>query len=333
MSSLPQNSRFGCRRFEGRHAVITAGTAGIGLAIVERLAEEGAKISLCSRRQSNVESVVQSLHSRGFPAWGKACHVGDSNQVSSFIEGAVKIHGPIDVLVLNAAVNPYAGTLLTTPDSVIEKILDLNLKAAIRTVRLASTHLASPRLSRSQSSSDPLKPPSSLRQEAGESKGTTKDPLSASEDSSFLDSPKYGASVVFISSYTAYNPPHPIAMYGISKTALLGLTAALSSELGPLTINNNNNSKSGCSSTTNDLPLLRGNVRVNCVAPGIIPTRFSEELISNPKKVAELREATCLGRLGAPEEVAAAAAFLASDDASYITGETLVVAGGARCRL
>ena len=107
----------------------------------------------------------------------------------------------------------------------------------------------------------------------------------------------------------AYNPEPPLSMYGISKTALLGLVKALSVELGPQ------------------------GIRVNGLAPGIVPTKFSEALVETP----ELREAqisrTSLRRLGTPPEIAAAAAFLVSDDAAYVTGETLVVAGGMQSKL
>ncbi|GMN70661.1 hypothetical protein TIFTF001_039703 [Ficus carica] len=99
------------------------------------------------------------------------------------------------------------------------------------------------------------------------------------------------------------------AMYGVTKTALIGLTKALADELA---------SK---------------DIRVNCVAPGIIPTRFAE-IITKDKEVKEvIDKVILLKRLGTAEEVAAAAAFLASNDASYITGETLVVAGGMPSRL
>lgn len=137
------------------------------------------------------------------------------------------------------------------------------------------------------------------------------------------------------------SPPWPIGMYAVSKTALLGLTKGLASELGP-----------------------KG-IRVNGVAPGIVPTKFASALVGDPELVrravqpyaipgshslacpsfchdpvmmiplqerAQI-EATPLKRLGRPEDMAAAVAFLCSDDSSYITGETIVVAGGLQSRL
>jgi len=117
-----------------------------------------------------------------------------------------------------------------------------------------------------------------------------------------------GSSVILISSIAGYNPQASMGMYGVTKTALLGLTKALASELGPDT-------------------------RVNCIAPGFVPTHFADFLTKNDAIRKSIEERTLLGRLGTIEDMAGAAAFLASDDAGYITGETLVVAGGIPSRL
>ncbi|KAD3336693.1 hypothetical protein E3N88_32212 [Mikania micrantha] len=117
-----------------------------------------------------------------------------------------------------------------------------------------------------------------------------------------------GSSIVFISSISAFQPPAGLAMYGVTKTALLGLTKALATELAPHT-------------------------RVNCVAPGFVPTHFASYITNNEAIRKSLEEQTSLKRLGTTEDMAAATAFLASDDASYITGETIVVAGGVPSRL
>ncbi|XP_014507539.1 tropinone reductase-like 3 [Vigna radiata var. radiata] len=117
-----------------------------------------------------------------------------------------------------------------------------------------------------------------------------------------------GSSVVIISSIGGYNPPPSLAMYGVTKTALLGLTKALAAEMAPDT-------------------------RVNCVAPGFVPTNFASFITTNEAVRKELEDKTILKRLGTTEDMAAATAFLASEDASYITGETIVVAGGMPSRL
>lgn len=116
------------------------------------------------------------------------------------------------------------------------------------------------------------------------------------------------SSVILISSIVGYNPQPTMAMYGVTKTAILGLTKALAMEMGPET-------------------------RVNCIAPGFVPTHFVEFLTRTQEIRKSIEEKTILNRLGTVVDIAAACAFLASDDASYITGETLVVAGGMASRL
>ncbi|KAH9558020.1 hypothetical protein CY35_07G115400 [Sphagnum magellanicum] len=118
-----------------------------------------------------------------------------------------------------------------------------------------------------------------------------------------------GSSVIFVTSVAAFNPGTGfLNMYAVMKTALLGLTKALAAELAPKT-------------------------RVNGIAPGFVPTRFSAFLAESAEILAEIESKILLKRLGTTDDMAAAAAFLASDDASYITGETLVIAGGAQSRL
>ena len=116
-------------------------------------------------------------------------------------------------------------------------------------------------------------------------------------------------SIVFVSSVTAYNPALPLSLYATCKTALLGLTKAVAQEMA----------ESG--------------VRVNCVAPGFVPTKFSSALTATEDMTDMLKGQTMLKRLGTPEEIAGAVAFLSSRDAAYVTGETLVVSGGMQSKL
>lgn len=186
-----------CRRLEGKSAIVTASTAGIGLEIARRLASEGAQVVVSSRRPENVEETVKSLQEEGLQVEGLACHVGNNEHLQNLVNFTVKKYGKIDMLVSNAAVNPAAGPILDMEEKAISKILDINVKSAIMLAKFAVPFM------------------------------------------------KNGSSIVFISSYTAFNPTPPIAMYAVSKTALLGLTKALAEELGP-----------------------QNGIRVNCVAPG-----------------------------------------------------------------
>jgi len=118
-----------------------------------------------------------------------------------------------------------------------------------------------------------------------------------------------GSSILFVSSVGGYNPRPPLGLYGVSKTTLIGLTKALAVELGP-----------------------KG-IRVNCLAPGTIKTRFSSVLWQSKESEAFSSSQTFLGRVGESDEMAGCAAFLVSDDASYVTGETLLATGGMQARL
>lgn len=252
--------KIGKRRMEGKVAIVTASTQGIGFSIAERLASEGASVVISSRRQKNVDEAVKQLKDKGLEVFGVVCHVSNAQQRKNLIEKTVQKYGKIDVIVSNAAVNPSVDSILETKESVLDKLWEINVKAAVLILQDAAPHLTK------------------------------------------------NSSVVLISSIAGYTPDPTLAMYGVTKTALLGLTKALAADMGP-------------------------NTRVNCVAPGFVPTHFAEFLTTNDALREGIEEKTLLKRLGKTEEIAAAAAFLASDDASYITGETLVVAGGMHARL
>ncbi|KAL8214042.1 hypothetical protein R6Q57_003491 [Mikania cordata] len=248
------------RRFEGKVAIVTASTQGIGFGIAHRLGLEGASVVISSRRQRNVDDAVKKLKAEGIEVFGLVCHVSNAQHRKNLIDQTVQKYGKIDVVVSNAAANPSVDAILETKESALDKLWEINVKTSILLLQDASPHLTK------------------------------------------------GSSIVFISSISAFQPPAGLAMYGVTKTALLGLTKALATELAPHT-------------------------RVNCVAPGFVPTHFASYITNNEAIRKSLEEQTSLKRLGTTEDMAAATAFLASDDASYITGETIVVAGGAPSRL
>ncbi|KAI8426272.1 hypothetical protein MSG28_005159 [Choristoneura fumiferana] len=118
-----------------------------------------------------------------------------------------------------------------------------------------------------------------------------------------------GGNIVFVASIAGYQPMSPLGPYSVSKTTLLGLTKAIANEV------------------------VTDNIRVNCVAPGIVATKFASAITSSEAGKEQSLSIVPMKRFGKPEEIAAAVAFLASDDASYMTGETVVVAGGAYAHL
>jgi len=119
------------RRFDNHVAIVTASTAGIGLAIAKRIAEEGCTVVISSRKSENVESAVKQLRDQAkLKVDGHVCHVGREADRQSLIGYVKEKYGKLDILVSNAAVNPVLGPLLTTPESAWDKIFEVNVKAA-----------------------------------------------------------------------------------------------------------------------------------------------------------------------------------------------------------
>ncbi|KDO78399.1 hypothetical protein CISIN_1g025273mg [Citrus sinensis] len=196
------------KRFQGKVAIVTASTQGIGFGIAERLGLEGASVVVSSRKQKNVDEAVVKLKARGIEVIGVVCHVSNGQQRKNLINQTIEKFGKIDVVVSNAAANPSVDSILQTKESVLDKLWDINVKSSILLLQDAAPHL------------------------------------------------QKGSSVVLISSIAGYQPQSSMAMYGVTKTALLGLTKALAAEMAPDT-------------------------RVNCVAPGFVPTHFAEYITSN----------------------------------------------------
>ncbi|XP_048193259.1 dehydrogenase/reductase SDR family member 4 [Perognathus longimembris pacificus] len=248
---------------ENKVALVTASTDGIGLAIARRLAQDGAHVVVSSRKQQHVDRAVASLRAEGLSVAGTVCHVGKAEDRARLVATAVNLHGGIDILVSNAAVNPFYGNLMDVTEEVWDKILDINVKAAAMMTKAVVPEM--------------------------EKRG--------------------GGSVVLVGSIAAFFPFSGLGPYNVSKTALLGLNKNLAIELAPK------------------------NIRVNCLAPGLIKTSFSSVFWMDKAREDTVKEKMNIRRIGKPEECAGIVSFLCSEDASYITGETVVVGGGARSRL
>jgi NAD(P)-dependent dehydrogenase (short-subunit alcohol dehydrogenase family) len=241
-------------RFAGRVALVTGASRGIGLAVAQRLVDEGASVCITARKPDGLAAAEQQLGSRVVAVAGNA---GDPDHRAEAIETTVRTFGRLDVLVNNTGINPVYGTLFEIEDAAARKIMDVNVLAALAWV-----------------------------------KGAVGAGLGANG----------GGAVVNVASVAGLAAAPGIAYYGVSKSALIGLTVQLAHELAPI-------------------------VRVNAVAPAVVKTRFAATLYEG--REAELVSRYPLGRLGVPEDIAAAVAYLACDDASWVTGQTLVLDGGA----
>ncbi|WP_353807899.1 SDR family oxidoreductase [Agromyces sp. SYSU T00194] len=239
-------------RFDGRVALVTAGSRGIGLATARRLVEEGAQVVITARKPEGLEAAASDL---GPAVSWVAGRVDDPDHRAEVFAHVRERHGGLDVLVNNAGINPIYGPALEADAAAVRKILDVNVVSAL---------------------------------------GWSRDAVAAG----LADR---RGSIVNMGSISALTASPGIAMYGVSKAALLGLTRQLAWELAPA-------------------------VRVNAIAPAVVKTDFAKALYEG--REAEVAAEYPLGRLGAPEDVAAAVAFLASGDASWITGQTIVIDGG-----
>lgn len=256
-------SQIKCRRLEGKVAVVTASTEGIGLAIAKRLAQEGAKVMLSSRKEANVQSAIKQLQSQGLNVSGTVCHVSKSEDRKNLFGKTKAEFGGIDILVSNAAVNPDVGTVLECAENVWDKIMDVNVKSTYLLMKESLPYLRE----------------------------------------------RKSSSIVVISSIAGYKPFSLLGAYSVSKTALFGLCKAAAEDLAS------------------------EGIRVNCIAPGIIETKFSNALYQSETAKDVSLSMIPMNRFGTPDEIASVAAFLTSDDASYVTGETIVASGGISARL
>lgn len=244
------------RRFEGKNVIVTGAGQGIGLAIAERFASEGADVMLIGRRREPLEAAAGRIAAAGGTAWSHAADVSSSADVDAAVAAAQERWGRIDVLVNNAGIaeeKPF----LEIEDAGWDAILATNLRGAfLMAQRVARVQVA-----------------------AG------------------------GGSIVHIASIDASGGDGPYASYNASKAGLLGLNRTMALELGP------------------------HGVRVNCVSPGFTHTEMTEVGVppGTMDYLVNRFDRVPLRRLVRPEEIASACAFLASDDASAITGIDLTV--------
>ena len=241
----------GYASLEGKVALVTGGSRGIGAAISRELGRAGARVAVNYRSGKDAAQDVAS--EIGGVALG--ANVGDPSEAKELVERVESELGDVDVLVNNAGVT--RDTLIARmSDEEWEEVIETNLRGTFNTCRAVSRKM--------------------LRRRAG--------------------------AIVNISSVVGVHGNPGQANYAASKAGIIGLTKALARELG-----------------------VRG-VRVNAVAPGYITTELTDVLTE--EQTGLILGNTPLGRLGSPDDVAAAVRFLCSDEAAFITGDVLLVDGG-----
>lgn len=124
-------------RLDGKVAIVTGASKGIGEAIARALAQQGAKVVVASRKQEAVDAVAASIRSEGFEATGISAHMGDMEQVGQLLDKTLAQYGGVDIIVNNAAINPVFGPLLQTDLKTFDKIMEVNVKGPMELCKMA----------------------------------------------------------------------------------------------------------------------------------------------------------------------------------------------------
>lgn len=244
----------------GKVALVTGGGRGIGKAITRCFAEAGAGVAIASRKLENLQATAADFADLPGTVVPIACHVGRLDQLETLVRETESRLGPVDILVNNSATNIGQGPSLDVTDEMLDKMVEVNVKSALRLVRLTV--------------------PGMIER-------------------------KRGGSVINIASIAGLQPQPGGLLYSFTKAGLLMMTRTWAREFGP------------------------HGVRVNAIAPGLIQTDFSEYFWKDEGYRAHIESSQPIRRIGQPHEIGHTALYLASDEASFVTGQVFVVDGGA----
>ena len=243
----------------GKVAVVTGSSKGIGKSIAMHLALSGARVVVSSRKAPVCEEAAAEIKKAGGQAIVVPCNISDKAQVEKLIVETQKQLGPVDVLVCNAASNPYYGPNEKLPDEVFMKVMQNNILSNMWLINLCLPDMRA----------------------------------------------KKDGSIMIVSSIGGVRASTVIGAYCISKAADMQLARNLACEYG------------------------KHNIRVNCIAPGLIKTDFAKALWDNPDNLKASTARSPLLRIGIPDEIAGAAVFMGSSAGDFMTGQTMVIDGGA----
>jgi NAD(P)-dependent dehydrogenase (short-subunit alcohol dehydrogenase family) len=241
------------QRLDAKTALVTGASRGIGAAIAAEFAAAGAAVMLSARKADALETAAASITGR---VATYAANAGEPDQAQACVHATIETFGALDILVNNAATNPYLGASIDIDLGRYDKTFQVNLRGPLVWTQAAWNAW--------------------MRE--------------------------HGGAVINVASIGGIRGEAGIGIYNTTKAGLIHLTKTLAAELAP-------------------------GVRVNALAPGLVKTDFARALWEPAEDAVAAR--LPLRRLGTPEDIAHGALFLASDDASWITGHTLVIDGGA----
>jgi len=258
--TAPKETLMSLFSLDGKVAVVTGSSRGIGKAIAQRLAEHGARVVISSRKAEPCQQVADAINAKH--GAGRAisipANISKKDDLKNLVDSTTRQLGRIDVLVCNAASNPYYGPQAGIEDDQFRKILENNVIANHWLINFTVPQMIERR----------------------------------------------DGSIIIVSSIGGLRGSDVIGAYCISKAADFQLARNLAVEYGP------------------------HNVRVNCIAPGLIKTDFARALWEDPEALKRRTATTPLRRIGEPDEIAGAAVYLASPASAFMTGQSIVIDGG-----
>ena len=244
---------------DNKIAIVTGASRGIGQSIAKGLAAHGATVFCTSRKIEDLNKVKDEIESEGGKAHAIACHIGKLDDIQNLFKAVEERYGRLDILVNNAATNPYFGDVLHATADAWDKTIDVNFKGYFFMSQFAANLMIKNK----------------------------------------------GGSIVNVASINGIRPAPFQGIYSMTKAGVIAMTKSFAKELAPF------------------------NVRVNAILPGLTDTKFSSVMTQNEEILKLILPTIPMKRVANHDEMVGAVVYLVSDAASYTTGATIVIDGGA----